>query len=64
MQTGTVTAVTVSPDGTQFTNGFITFWQLSASGQFVVFESNATNLVSGFKAIARRSFTFAIWRPV
>ena len=51
MQAGTVTAVTESPDGTQLGNGFTSSWQLNASGQFVVFESNATNLVSGFKAL-------------
>ena len=48
MQTGTVSPVTESPDGTQPGNGLTDYWQLSESGQFVVFESNATNLVTGF----------------
>ncbi len=42
-----VTKLVSTPDGTTFGNGASTFSEISANGQFVVFASSATNLVSG-----------------
>ncbi|MGA2253387.1 MAG: NF038129 family PEP-CTERM protein [Thermoguttaceae bacterium] len=46
MQTATTSLVSVEQDGTGISNGVSQYSSISANGQFVLFQSTATNLVS------------------